>query len=101
MRNTKSITGGILFVTKIPCHECTPLLEMQGIKTVVLDGTKLKNDSSKNKAKNVVSGTKQENQKSAKSLDYENFKQKMEKGIFNCFEMKSVSGDGNDKPGTS
>ena len=74
---------------------------MQGIKTVVLDGTKLKNDSSKNKAKNVVSGTKQENQKSAKSLDYENFKQKMEKGIFNCFEMKSVSGDGNDKPGTS
>ena len=100
MRNTKSITGGILFVTKIPCHECTPLLEMQGIKTVVLDGTKLKNDSSKNKA-NVVSGTKQENQKNAKSLDYENFKQKMEKGIFNCFEMKSVSGDGNDKPGTS
>ena len=101
MRNTKSITGGILFVTKIPCHECTPLLEMQGIKTVVLDGTKLKNDSSKNKAKNVVWGTKQENQKNAKSLDYENFKQKMEKGIFNCFEMKSVSGDGNDKPGTS
>ena len=101
MRNTKSITGGILFVTKIPCHECTPLLEMQGIKTVVLDRTKLKNDSSKNKAKKVVSGTKQENQKNAKSLDYENFKQKMEKGIFNCFEMKSVSGDGNHKRGTS
>ena len=119
MRNTKSITGGILFVTKIPCHECTPLLEMQGIKTVVLDRTKLKNDSSKNKAKNVVSGTKlenedleneaetvvsgtkQENKKNVKSLDYENFKQKMEKGVFNCFEMKSVSGDGNDKPGTS
>ena len=101
MRNTKSIRGGILFVTKIPCHECTPLLEMQGIKTVVLDRTKLKNDSSKNKAKNVVSGTKQGNQKNSKSLDYENFKQKLEKGIFNCFEMKSVSGDGNDKPGTS
>ena len=49
-----------------------------------------------NEAKTVVSENKP-----PESLDYKNFKQKMEKGIFNCFEMKSVSGDGNDKPGTS
>ena len=95
MRNTKSITGGILFVTKIPCHECTPLLEMQGIKTVVL-GTKRENNKLENEAKTVVSENKP-----PESLDYKNFKQKMEKGIFNCFKMKSISGEGNDKPSTS
>ena len=46
MRNTKSITDGILFVTKTPCSECTPLLEMQGIKTVVL-GTNLEKKKQK------------------------------------------------------
>ena len=46
MRNTKSITDGILFVTKTPCSECTPLLEMQGIKTVVL-GTNLEKKKKK------------------------------------------------------
>ena len=95
MRNTKSITGGILFVTKIPCHECTPLLEMQGIKTVVL-GTKRENNKLENEAKTVVS----ENEP-PESLDYNNFKQKIEKGIFNCFKMISISGEGDDKPSTS
>ena len=95
MRNTKSITGGILFVTKIPCHECTPLLEMQGIKTVVL-GTKRENNKLENEAKTVVLENKP-----PESLDYKNFKQKMERGIFNCFKMKSISGEGNDKPSTS
>ena len=95
MRNTKSITGGILFVTKTPCHECTPLLEMQGIKTVVL-GTKRENNKLENEAKTVVS----ENEP-PESLDYNNFKQKIEKGIFNCFKMISISGEGDDKPSTS
>ena len=95
MRNTKSITGGILFVTKIPCHECTPLLEMQGIKTVVL-GTKRENNKLENEAKTVVS----ENEP-PESLDYNNFKQKIERGIFNCFKMISISGEGDDKPSTS
>ena len=40
MRNTKNIKGGMLFVTRIPCNECTPLLEMLGIEKVVL-GEKL------------------------------------------------------------
>ena len=37
MRNKKKIKGAILFVTKSPCNECTPLIAMQGIKTVVVD----------------------------------------------------------------
>ena len=93
MRNTKSITGGILFVTRIPCHECTPLLEMQGIKTVVL-GTKLvqkrqcrkrtQNGRPENKAgKRQKRAGKQKN-----SLDYRKFEEKMKKGKFHCFEMK-------------
>ena len=68
MRNTKSITDGILFVTKTPCSECTPLLEMQGIKTVVL-GTNLEKENKK-------------------SLGYQKFSDKVEEGTFNCFEMK-------------
>ena len=36
-RNKKKIKGAILFVTKTPCDECTPLIAMQGIKTVVVD----------------------------------------------------------------
>ena len=87
MLNTKSITDGILFVTKTPCHECTPLLKMGGIKTVVL-GTKLENNSLKNEAP-------------IQSLNYQSFPDKVKKRIFNCFEMKSVGGDVNDKPGTS
>ena len=68
MRNTKSITDGILFVTKTPCSECTPLLEMQGIKTVVL-GTNLEKENKK-------------------SLGYQKFSDKVAEGTFNCFEMK-------------
>lgn len=68
MRNTKSITDGILFVTRTPCSECTPLLEMQGIKTVVL-GTNLEKENKK-------------------SLGYQKFSDKVEEGTFNCFEMK-------------
>ena len=68
MRNTKSITDGILFVTKTPCSECTPLLEMQGIKTVVL-GTNLEKENKK-------------------SLGYQKFSDKVKEGTFNCFEMK-------------
>ena len=36
-RNKKDIEGAILFVTKTPCNECTPLIAMEGIKTVVVD----------------------------------------------------------------
>ena len=75
MLNTKPITDGILFVTKTPCSECTPLLKLRGIKTVVL-GAKLENASNQ-------------------SLDYQSFCQKVKKGIFDCFKMtrdESVTG---------
>lgn len=75
MLNTKPITDGILLVTKTPCSECTPLLKLRGIKTVVL-GAKLENASNQ-------------------SLDYQSFCQKVKKGIFDCFKMtrdESVTG---------
>lgn len=70
MRNTKSLTHGILFVTKTPCDECTPLIEMEGIKTVIL-GQKLK----------IEGGTDG-------TLSYRKFAEKIEGGVFNCFEME-------------
>ena len=44
MRNTKSIVDATLIVTMTPCDDCTPLIEMQGIKTVVL-GEKMRPDT--------------------------------------------------------
>jgi len=43
MRNTKNIVDATLVVTKTPCDDCTPMIEMQGIKTVVL-GEKMRPD---------------------------------------------------------
>ena len=42
MRNTKNIKdkNAILFVTKCPCDDCTPLIKMEGIKTFVVDDKK-------------------------------------------------------------
>ena len=68
MRNTKNIEGGTLFVTKIPCNECTPLLEMQRIKTVVL-GEELEKVQKQ-------------------SLSYTKFPEGVEDKKFNCFSMK-------------
>ena len=46
MRNTKNIVDSTLIVTMTPCDDCTPLIEMQGIKTVVL-GEKRREDESR------------------------------------------------------
>ena len=70
MRNTKNIAGGTLFVTKTPCDECTPLLEMQGIKTVVLGVTHLKRE----KKQGII---------------YEKFQEKVSSGDFTCFVMEA------------
>ncbi|XP_028402086.1 cytidine and dCMP deaminase domain-containing protein 1-like [Dendronephthya gigantea] len=37
MRNSKNLKNSILFVTRCPCDECTPLLAMEGIQTVIAD----------------------------------------------------------------
>ena len=44
LRNTKNIVDTTLIVTMTPCDDCTPLIEMQGIKTVVL-GEKMRRDT--------------------------------------------------------
>ena len=44
MRNRKNIQGSILFVTKTPCDECTPLIKMEGVKTVVVNDDVMKSD---------------------------------------------------------
>ena len=76
LRNTKNLANGILFVPKTPCNECTPLLAMEGIKTVVL-GEKMK-------AKKAPSrGT----------LGYEKFLGQVRKGTFICFEMHTTSAE--------
>ena len=73
MRNTKNIEGGTLFVTKAPCDECTPLLEMQGIKTVVLSD-------------DLEEGKK-------KGLSYKKFSKGVKRGSFICFCMKRNVGN--------
>ena len=70
MRNTKNIAGGSLFVTMTPCDECTPILEMQGIKTFFLGETKRKRSTA-----NI-------------NLNYRRFHEKVERGEFICFEME-------------
>jgi len=74
LRNTKDFADGTLFVTKTPCDECTPLLQMQGIKTVVICG-KMQNEQ-------------------RQGLSYQKFDAKVKEGIFICFETKNAD----DKP---
>lgn len=82
LRNTKNIAGGTMFVTKTPCDECTPLLEMQGVKRFVL-GSKMQ------------WGRKQ-------GISYEKFNDKVKKGEFICYEMRVADdfkeGPDNKKP---
>ena len=77
-RNTKNIEGGTLFVTKTPCNECTPMLAMQGIKTVVL-GEKLQKETKP-------------------SLGYEEFCDRVKEGVFICFETKIAAATESGKP---
>lgn len=76
LRNTKNLANGILFVPKTPCNECTPLLAMEGIKTVVL-GEEMK-------AKKA---------RSAGTLGYEKFLEQVRKGTFICFETQTSMGE--------
>ena len=72
MRNKKDIEGAILFVTKTPCHECTPLIAMEGIKTVVVDeDVSLRDDKAE-----------------SNQLGYKEFPEKVKEGKFVCFQTK-------------
>ncbi|XP_068711349.1 cytidine and dCMP deaminase domain-containing protein 1-like [Montipora foliosa] len=66
MRNTKKIKGGILFLTKTPCDDCTPLLEMMGIDTVILGAEFIKKETKK-------------------GISYNNFSDAVERRKFACF----------------
>ncbi|XP_068708397.1 cytidine and dCMP deaminase domain-containing protein 1-like [Montipora foliosa] len=70
MRNTNNIEGGILFVTKTPCDECTTLLEMLGIETVIL-------------------GAEFVDQKTKKGISYNKFYDGVKSGRFTCFCLVS------------
>ena len=80
MRNKKDIEGAILFVTKTPCNECTPLIAMEGIKTVVVD----EDFSSRG-------DTAESNQ-----LSYKMFPDKVKNGTFVCFQTKKDDADTSD-----
>jgi dCMP deaminase len=72
-RNKKKIKDAILFVTKTPCNECTPLIAMQGIETVVVDD-------------DVISSACK--QQKNNGLGYNKFLEKVEEGKFVCFHIK-------------
>lgn len=76
MRNDKTLERGTLFVTKMPCNECVPLLEMQGINTVISD--------EESKIKSQESATKKG--ANVKHLSYAKFPEKVRDGVFICFE---------------
>ena len=83
MRNKKDIEGVILFVTKTPCNECTPLIAMEGIKTVVVDeDVSLRGD------------TGESNQLSYKMFpDMIKTSEKSKSGTFVCFQTKKDPSD--------
>ena len=69
MRNDKNLKDTTLFVTKTPCDECVPYLQMQGITTIVLDA-KLQKEKSKD-------------------LSYSKFGAKVDKEVFICFQRQT------------
>ena len=77
MRNKKDIEGAILFVTRTPCDECTSLIAMEGIKTVVVDEDVFSGD--------VIPVKKREG--------YEMFPEKVKKGKFVCFQTNKNTSD--------
>ena len=71
MRNLADVSGGVIFVTKMPCHECTPLVKVSGIGTVVLS-------------------TSLEPIKDKYCLNYEVFREEVQKGSLLCYEMSTI-----------
>ncbi|CAB4040709.1 cytidine and dCMP deaminase domain-containing 1-like, partial [Paramuricea clavata] len=69
-RNNKNIKGAILFVTRTPCDECTPLIAMQGIKTFVVDDDVFARDATQG------------------ALKYKEFTLKIKNGKGVCFQTK-------------
>ena len=73
MRNKKDIEGAVLFVTRSPCNECTPLIKMQGIKAFVVD-------------EDVSS--REETPAENNQLSYKMFPDLVREGKFVCYQTK-------------
>ena len=69
-RNTKDLSGGILFITKPPCDECSPLLMLSGVNTVVVEGR--------------IGDSK------GGELTYNLIKEYIKSGSMSCYEMKTA-----------
>jgi deoxycytidylate deaminase len=76
-RNNMNVKGAILFVTKSPCNECTPLIAMQGIKTVVVDDDVISRDDATQKD----------------ALSYKKFPDMVKRGKFVCFQTREPQAD--------
>ena len=76
MRNRKNIEGAVLFVTRTPCHECAPLIAMEGVKTVVVDDD--------------VMSQRETKQNEEKCLDYEKFPNMVKDEKVVCYQTKKV-----------
>ena len=84
MRNQQNIEGSILFLTRSPCNECTPLIEMAGIKTVVVDDNVSLRDNQNT---------------AANALDYKMFPNKVKKGEIVCYQLKKLRRSPRKAPG--
>ncbi|XP_028402188.1 cytidine and dCMP deaminase domain-containing protein 1-like [Dendronephthya gigantea] len=73
MRNTKNLKDAVLYVTKSPCDECAPLIAMEGIKTVFVDGK-------------VERRKPLERHQLGHKLGYNWFVDKVDDGTFTCFK---------------
>ena len=76
MRNRKNIEGAILFVTRTPCHECAPMIAMEGVKTVVVDDDVMSHIETK--------------QNEEKCLDYEKFPNMVKDEKVVCYQTKKM-----------
>ena len=80
MRNSLNLGEDVtLFVTKTPCDECMPLIQMQGIKTVVLGG----------KMKRQAEESTESAQGGSRVLTYIKCEQNAISGNLPCFEKIS------------
>ena len=71
--NTQSLKDAILYVTKSPCDECTPLIAAEGIKTVFVDD-------------DVKRREQLEWDESDDELGYNWFVDKIDDGTFTCYK---------------
>ncbi|KAJ7331099.1 hypothetical protein OS493_020800 [Desmophyllum pertusum] len=71
VRNAKDLTDGVLFVTKLPCDECAPMIKLSGVKTVVVG--------------EMIEGSSQ----GGGELSYDLIRVYIKEGIISCYQMET------------